>query len=173
MGPGDGWGITGSAGILPARLAPLLTKEGCGFSRGVVLCVRFHDFGGNRASSYNGAVFIPPRENHPVSRSGCHPSFVRRGASPNLERGHPARPYSTRIYVRPEEPTLQPRAPAFPASFGSSSFSWSLPPGEPIKVGTPSGFFQISPFSSSFSVLAASKVCIILSSKHHHYAETC
>src|SRR5436190_17021735 len=40
--------------------ALLLTKEEYGFSREVVL----------------GVV----RENHPVIRSGCHPSFVRRGA---------------------------------------------------------------------------------------------
>ncbi len=47
--------------------APLLTKEGCGFSRGVVLCMIIH--GG---------------ENHLVSpdkrHRDCHPSFVRRGA---------------------------------------------------------------------------------------------
>jgi len=42
--------------------APLLTKDGYGFSRGVVLCNENNDV-----------------ENHPVNRSGCHPSFVRRG----------------------------------------------------------------------------------------------
>src|SRR5687767_4331814 len=55
------------------RAGPLLTKEASGrFGRGVVLLnavlVRF------------GLSLARRRENRPVIRSGCHPSFVRRGA---------------------------------------------------------------------------------------------
>ncbi len=56
-------------------LAPLLTKVGCRcFTDGVVLSIT------HRELSRNHARLIPDRENHPVTGSRCHPSFVRRGA---------------------------------------------------------------------------------------------
>ncbi len=53
--------------------APLLTKEGCGFSHGVVLC--------ETEKTLDELPLAHTSENHPVSRNGCHPAFVRRGAS--------------------------------------------------------------------------------------------
>ncbi len=74
-------------------LALLLTKEEYGFSREVVLCLGFVRL-----------------ENHPVSRDGCHPSFVRRGAFVvTFSRSNPGlrtkRPYPGLLSLSPSGTT--------------------------------------------------------------------